>query len=92
MGSPFWGTGIFSEAGNLVVDFVFGQLGMHRLEARAVVQNGRGNSALAKLGAICEVLLRRSFIKGGERMDQNLWTIDDEDWMLLRKHWGPTVH
>jgi ribosomal-protein-alanine N-acetyltransferase len=31
LGSPFWGTGIFREAAELVLDFVFNMLGVHRL-------------------------------------------------------------
>ena len=43
IGSPFWGTGVFEEGAELVLDFVFNTLGVHRLEARAAVLNGRGN-------------------------------------------------
>src|SRR5512144_1191899 len=42
LGHPFWGTGIFKEAATLVVEFAFDTLGVHRLEARAAAQNGRG--------------------------------------------------
>ena len=63
-----------------MVTFAFEQVGVHRLEARACVQNGRGNGALRKMGAVREAVLRRSFLKGGEYLDQNLWTIVDEDW------------
>ena len=52
-----------------------GALGVHRLEARAAVKNGRGNGALRKLGAVQEGVLRRSFLKNGEYLDQAL--VDD---------------
>src|SRR5476649_1912142 len=51
LGSEFWGSGIFNEAAELVLDFAFDVLGAHRLEARAAVCNGRGNGAMKKLGA-----------------------------------------
>ena len=54
--------------------------GMHRLEARAAVQNGRGNGALRKIGAMQEGVLRKSFLRNGEYLDQVLWTILDDDW------------
>src|SRR5258706_10016753 len=38
LGSPFWGTGVFQEGANLVLDFAFETLNIHRLEARAAVQ------------------------------------------------------
>ena len=92
LGSPFWGTGVFSEGARLVVDFVFETIGTHRLEARAAVTNGRGNGALKKLGAVQECVLRRSLFRHGLYLDQVLWTILDEDWRLARTDWQPRVH
>src|SRR5262249_9793139 len=48
IGSAFWGTGVFGASAELVMDFAFDTLGVHRLEARAAVFNGRGNGALVK--------------------------------------------
>jgi RimJ/RimL family protein N-acetyltransferase len=84
IGSPFWGTGVFSSAARLVVDFAFDVLHSHRLEARAAVQNGRGNGALRKIGALQEGILRKSFLRNGQYLDQVLWTILDEDWHRSR--------
>jgi RimJ/RimL family protein N-acetyltransferase len=86
IGSPFWGTGVFSDGARLVIDFSFGVLEAHRLEARAAVQNGRGNGALRKIGALQEGILRKSFLRNGEYLDQILWTILDEDWARYRTH------
>jgi len=80
IGSPYWGTGVFQEGAELLVSFAFEAVGVHRLEARAAVRNGRGNGALRKIGAVQEGLLRKSFLKNGEYLDQTLWTILDEDW------------
>jgi len=80
LASPFWGTGLFVEAARLVGDFVFGTIGVRRLEARACVQNHRGNGALRKLGATPEGVLRGSFLWQGEYHDQVLWSILDSDW------------
>ncbi len=92
LGSQYWGSGLFTKAAQLVVDFVFTQIGTHRLEARAAVNNGRGNGALEKLGAVLEAGLRRSFLKDGEYLDQNLWTIVEDDWLEAKESWGPKVH
>ena len=86
IGSPFWGTGLFPEAAALVMDFAFGTLGVHRLEARAAVINARGNRALRNIGATCEGILRRSFRKGDQTIDQNLWAILDSDRQPKRWH------
>jgi [ribosomal protein S5]-alanine N-acetyltransferase len=92
IGSPFWGTGVFAEGARMVVDFAFETVGVHRLEARAAVQNGRGNGGLRKLGAVQEGVLRKSFLRRGEYLDQILWSILDEDWMRAKAVWGYTIH
>jgi ribosomal-protein-alanine N-acetyltransferase len=80
IGSDFWGTGVFQEGAAMVLDFAFGTIGVHRLEARAAVKNGRGNGALQKLGAVQECRLRKSFHKNGEYIDQVLYAMLDTDW------------
>lgn len=93
LGSAYWGREIFIEAAQLVIDFAFDVIGVHRLEARAAVQNGRGNGALQKLGALQEGVLRRSFLCHGEYLDQVLWTIIDSDRHQARAFSGPpSVH
>jgi ribosomal-protein-alanine N-acetyltransferase len=79
LGSAFWGSGVFQESAELVLDFVFGTLGVRRLEARAAVANGRGNGALVKIGGVQEAILRRSFARDGQLLDQVLYAIDAED-------------
>jgi RimJ/RimL family protein N-acetyltransferase len=86
------GTGVFVEAVRLVGSFAFGSVGARRLETRVLLQNGRGNTALRKLGAVQEGILRRSIRRNGEYLDQILWSLLKEDW---GQHWistGPRVH
>ena len=92
IGSEFWGTGMFVDGAKLVVDFAFDTIGTHRLEARAAVLNGRGNAALRKIGALPEGILRKSFLRNGEYLDQALWTILDEDWRSAKAFAAPRVH
>jgi ribosomal-protein-alanine N-acetyltransferase len=80
LGAAFWGTGVFQDGATLVLDFAFGTLGVHRLEARAAVLNGRGNGALVKMGAVPEGVLRKSFHRHGQFLDQVLYALLDEDW------------
>jgi len=79
IGSPFWGTGVFEDGAELVLDFAFDIIGVHRLEARAAVPNGRGNGALQKIGAVQECVLRKSFQRNGQYLDQVLYAILDSD-------------
>jgi RimJ/RimL family protein N-acetyltransferase len=92
LGSPFWGSGMFVEGAKLVVDFAFDVIGVHRLEARASIANGRGNGALSKIGAVQEGVLRRSFLRYGEYHDQILWSIVADDWRLQQFDWRPATH
>ena len=80
IGSAFWGSGMFKDGAELVVNFAIETVGVLRLEARAAVANGRGNGALRKLGAVQEGILRRSFLKNGQFLDQMLWSILSEEW------------
>ena len=86
------GTGVFLESARLVGSFTFGTIGTHRLEAGVLLQNGRANGALRKLGAVQEGVLRRSLRRHGEFFDQVLWSLLKEDW---GDHWvstAPRVH
>jgi [ribosomal protein S5]-alanine N-acetyltransferase len=96
IGSAYWGTGVFQEGAELMVSFAFERVGVHRLEARAAVLNSRGNGALRKIGAVQEGMLRKSFHKNGEYLDQALWTILAEDWHGTKRdaesYAGMTIH
>jgi ribosomal-protein-alanine N-acetyltransferase len=92
IGRAFWGTGVFHAAAQLTIDFAFDVVGINRLEARAAVENGRGNGALAKLGAVREATLRRSFRRTGRYHDQALWSIVRQDWRRAKAVWGAAVH
>lgn len=80
LGSAFWGTGVFEESAPLVLNFIFNTLQVHRLEARAAVQNGRGHGGLIKVGAVQEGILRKSLLRHGQYLDQVLYSILADDW------------
>jgi RimJ/RimL family protein N-acetyltransferase len=92
IGSAFWGSGLFAQGAKLVIEFAFEVIGVHRLEARSAIENGRGNGALRKTGAIQEGILRKSFLRGGTYLDQALWTILREDWYRSKAVWGAKVN
>ena len=82
------GTGVFLDAARLLGSFAFGSVGTHRLESRVVLQNGRANGALNKLGAVQEGILRRSLRRSGTYHDQVLWSMLEDDWS---DHWVMTA-
>ena len=89
----FWGTGMFADGAQLMIEFAFDVIGSYRLEARAATRNVRGNNALRKLGAVREGVTRKSFLRKGEFLDQSLWTILAEEWREARAGWAsPVIH
>ncbi|MAG70927.1 MAG: hypothetical protein CL471_11650 [Acidobacteria bacterium] len=81
LGAPFWGTGMFQECAQLVIDFAIETMGVRRLEARAAADNPRANGALRKLGAVHEGTLRRCHKVGNEYRDHAMWSILADEWV-----------
>ncbi|HEY6213598.1 MAG TPA: GNAT family protein [Vicinamibacterales bacterium] len=79
-----WGTGAFNEAARLLLDFAFRTVKVHRIEARAAVDNVRGNAALRKLGATREGTLKEAFVRDERYVDQYLWSLLDTRWSSER--------
>jgi RimJ/RimL family protein N-acetyltransferase len=73
LSSSWWGTGLFSSAAPLLVNFATDILRVHRIEARTSVDNARGNAALHRIGAKKEGVVRAAFVRDGQYIDQNLW-------------------
>jgi RimJ/RimL family protein N-acetyltransferase len=92
LGSAYWGTGLFVGGATHLLDFAFDLVGVARLEARAVVMNGRGNGALRKIGAVQEGVLRRSFLRHGQCYDQVLWSMLAEEWHRKRALHRTRIH
>jgi RimJ/RimL family protein N-acetyltransferase len=86
LGRRFWGTGANQEAKQLLLDFSFGALALHRIEARIAVENHRSRRAFERLGATREGLLRESFFKDGAYRDQELFVVLERDWRARRQH------
>jgi ribosomal-protein-alanine N-acetyltransferase len=80
LGRRFWGTGVNDEAKQLLLDFSFGLLALHRIEARIAIDNHRSRRAFERLGARSEGVLRESFFKDGAYHDQDLFVVLEQDW------------
>ena len=81
---PYWGDGVNGEAKELLLDYAFGPLGLHRIEARILPENRRSCRAFEKLGAVCEGTLRESFLKQGSYRDTYLYAILGPEWWRRR--------
>ena len=91
LGSPFWGSGLFAASARTTLDFAFLHTGANRVEARACVNNGRGNGALRKMGAVQEGVLRGSLEKDGTFFDQIMWSIIARDWFQAKAVWDVAI-
>ena len=76
----------------MTLDFAFQNTPVNRLEARAVVQNARGNGALRKLGAVQEGVLRGSLLKDGRFIDQIMCSTVSQDWFQAKAAWSAVLH
>jgi ribosomal-protein-serine acetyltransferase len=88
LGDAFWSTGLFMRAARLMLDAVFSELGVYRLEARAVDINRRGNRVFEKLGANRDGVLRGGFRDGAVVRDHVMWSILAPEWKALQKRAG----
>jgi len=75
-----WANGVFVEAARILLDFAFNQVNVHRIEARAAVNNEEGNAAMEQLGARREGMLEEAFWQDDRFIDQYLWAILDSRW------------
>jgi ribosomal-protein-alanine N-acetyltransferase len=84
LGRSFWGCGLFMAGARLALDALFSQVGVYRLEARAVDLNCRGNRTLEKLGAKRDGVLRGAFHDGAIVRDHVMWSILAPEWQMRR--------
>jgi RimJ/RimL family protein N-acetyltransferase len=89
LGRQFWGTGVNGEAKQLLLDFSFGLLALHRIEARIAIGNHRSRRAFERLGARREGILRESFFKDGVYHDQDLFVVLEQDWRRRQRQDTP---
>jgi ribosomal-protein-alanine N-acetyltransferase len=85
MGEAYWGGGLFERAARLLLDAVFTDLGVQRLEARSVDVNVRGNRVLEKLGHVREGVLRSGYRCAGVTHDHVMWSMLADEWLARKK-------
>jgi ribosomal-protein-alanine N-acetyltransferase len=76
--------GIATEAAALLLDFGFGELGLHRVFAYHHPDNRASQRVLEKLGMQCEGRLRENLLAHGTWRDSVVWAILDREWTQVR--------
>lgn len=79
-----WGQGLMAEMLPVLVDFAFGPLSLHRLEADVDPRNSASLRTLARLGFRKEGYLRERYHVGGETQDSVLLGLLAAEWLNFR--------
>lgn len=81
-----WRTGVNVEAKLHLLSFAFEQLGLIRLEFHTDSENERSRTALLRLGATQEGILRSCQItRDGRRRDSVVFSVLDTEWAAVRR-------
>ncbi len=80
LAEPYWGRGLIAEAGRAMIDFVFRDYPIERLQARVFDGNDSSGRVAVKLGMKHEGTLRSFLMVKGKRRDVHMYAI-------LRKEW-----
>ena len=89
IGVPHWGRGYVTEAARAVVDYAFGVLGVHRVEAAHFTRNPASGRVMQKIGMSREGTLRESILKWDEYIDTEMYSILRREWEATRRGSGP---
>lgn len=81
LAEPYWGQGIIAEAATVLIDFVFRDYPVQRVQARIFQGNVASARVARKLGMTYEGVLRSAIVVRGER-------VNVEYYSLLRSEWA----
>lgn len=85
LGSPYEGKGYMSEAMRLILDFAFGALKLHRLEANIQPTNAPSIRLVRRMGFRNEGTARRYLKIRRTWQDHQRWAILAEEWRIKRR-------
>jgi ribosomal-protein-alanine N-acetyltransferase len=75
-----WGRGLTVEASRAVINFVFAEFPVERIQARCMSPNENSARVMQKLGMTFEGVLRRSLFHRGIMWDMHLYSVLREEW------------
>lgn len=85
LAAPFERRGLVTKAGRVVINYAFFELGLERLEILSASDNIRSRQVAVRLGFQQEGILRRSWRRHGQFVDQVVYG-------LMRDEWPPAPH
>lgn len=78
------GRGIVTRACQALLDYLLGELRLHRVEIRCATGNTRSAAVPERLGFTCEGVLRQAEWADGRFNDLAVWSLLEEEWALRR--------
>lgn len=87
LGRPWWRTAINTEAKLLILGHAFEVLEANRVAIKTDIRNERSQTAIARLGAKREGVLRHQYIRpDGTLRDTVMYSVIPEEWPAVRAY------
>ena len=83
--SDFEGKGIITKCCKYLVDYVFDELNMNRVEIRCATENNKSRAVPERLGFNLEGILRQSIWRHTRFFDMAIYAILAEEWKISEK-------
>ena len=80
LAQEFWGQGYGTEALRAVLDFLFGEMGMERVEADHMAENAASGAVMRKAGMVCTGREPAKYEKNGILHDAVCYAITRQQW------------
>lgn len=84
LATTYWGRGLMTEAVRSTLPYVFGEMGVQRIETMVHVQNLRSARVLLKLGFQMEGVLRQYTRFHGQLSDVQMFSLLKADWQAAQ--------
>ncbi|MFJ6781452.1 GNAT family N-acetyltransferase [Streptomyces yangpuensis] len=78
------GRGLVTKACRVLVDYAFGERGMHRVEWHSATGNKKSLAVAERLGMTREGVMRENYLHRGVRQDTEVWSILVHEWAATR--------
>ncbi|MCX5303564.1 GNAT family N-acetyltransferase [Streptomyces sp. NBC_00160] len=78
------GRGLVTKACHVLIDYAFGERGMHRVEWHAASGNKKSLAVAARLGMTRDGVMRENYLHRGVRQDTEVWSVLSHEWAAPR--------
>lgn len=78
------GRGLVTKACRVIIDWAFGERGMHRVEWHVASGNKKSIAAAERLGMTRDGVMRGNHLYRGVRQDTEIWSVLAHEWSAAR--------